>query len=82
MITKVKTWGNSQGLRLNRQVLAEAHIAVGDEVDLRVLDGVIVVTPAKRVRGAGNLKELVARIPRGYKPTEVDWGRPGGREAW
>lgn len=82
MITKVQSWGNSQGLRLNKQVLAEAQISVGDEVDLRVLDGVILVAPAKRVRGGGNLKKLVAQIPKDYKSREVDWGKPVGREVW
>ena len=47
MITKVQSWGNSQGLRLNRQVLEQAHISVGDEVDLSVREGVIVIAPAK-----------------------------------
>ena len=82
MITRVQTWGNSQGLRLNRQVLAEAHIAVGDEVDLTVREGVIVIAPAKRVRGGHDLAKLVARIPKGYRPAPVDWGEPVGREAW
>ena len=82
MITKVQSWGNSHGLRLNRQVLNEAHIAVGDEVDLAVREGVIVVAPAKRVRGGHDLSRLVARIPKDYKPDPVEWGEPVGREAW
>ncbi len=82
MITKVQSWGNSQGVRLNRQVLEEAHIAVGDHVDLSVRDGVILVTPAKRIRGGCDLRELVARIPRDYKPEEIDWGKPVGKEVW
>jgi len=82
MITKVQSWGNSQGLRLNRQVLDEAHIAVGDDVDLTVREGVILIAPAKRVRGGCDLKALVARIPRGYKPEELNWGKPLGQEAW
>ena len=82
MITKVQSWGNSQGLRLNRQVLDEAHIAVGDEVDLAVRDGVILVAPARRVRGGHDLNKLVARIPKDYKPDPVAWGEPVGREVW
>ena len=82
MITKVQSWGNSQGLRLNKRVLAEAHIAVGDEVDLSVRDGLILVAPAKRVRGGCNLRALVARIPRDHKTEEVEWGKPVGREVW
>ncbi len=82
MITKVQSWGNSQGLRLNRQTLDEAHIAVGDEVDLTVREGVIVIAPAKRVRGGHNLNRLVARIPKDYKPDPVEWGESVGREVW
>lgn len=82
MITKVQSWGNSQGLRLNKQVLEEAHIAVGDQVDLSVRDGVILVALARRVRGGCDLRELVARIPRDYKPEEIDWGKPVGKEVW
>ena len=29
-----------------------------------------------------DLKELVARIPKDYKPEELDWGPPVGREVW
>ncbi len=82
MVTKVQTWGNSQGLRLSKQVLDEAHISVGDEVDLTVHDGVIVIAPARRVRGRCNLKDLVDAMPRDYQPSELDWGAPVGREVW
>lgn len=82
MVTKVQSWGNSQGLRLSKQVLADAHVSVGDDVDVSVRDGVIVVTPVKRTRGSVSLRKLVARIPEDYKPEEVQWGAPVGREAW
>jgi antitoxin MazE len=82
MVTKVQTWGNSQGLRLSKQVLDEAHISVGDEVDLTVHDGVIVIAPARRVRGRCNLKDLVDGMPPDYQPSELDWGAPLGREVW
>ena len=82
MVTKVQKWGNSQGLRLARQVLVEARISVGDEVDVAARDGVIVIAPVKPVRGKQSLQELVARIPKGYRTSAVDWGKPAGREAW
>jgi hypothetical protein len=28
------------------------------------------------------LSELVRRIPKDYKPGELDWGHPVGREVW
>ena len=82
MVTKIQKWGNSQGLRLGKQVLEEARIAVGDTVDVAARDGVIVVAPVKRIRGKQSLRELVSRIPKDYKTREIDWGRPRGREVW
>jgi antitoxin MazE len=82
MVTKVQKWGNSQGLRLAKQVLEEARISVGDLVDVSTQDGVIVIAPARRVRGKQSLQELVSRIPKNYKTGEVKWGKPVGREDW
>ena len=82
MVTKVQKWGNSQGLRLAKQVLEEACISVGDSVDVSTRDGVIVIVPARRVRGKQSLQQLVSRIPKNYKTEEVDWGKPIGREDW
>ncbi len=83
MVTKVQKWGNSQGLRLAKQVLEETQISIGDPVDVSTRDGVIVITPIRRnVRGGLSLQELVSRIPKNYRPQEVEWGEPVGREAW
>ena len=82
MHTKIQKWGNSQGLRLTKSLLADAQLGVGDEVDISVKDGVMIVTPAKKIRGKHSLKDLVARIPENYKTGEVDWGEPVGKEDW
>lgn len=82
MITKVQKWGNSQGLRLSKELLADVEIDVGDSVEVAVRDGTILIAPVRRVRGRHNLRELVRRIPKGYKAEEVDWGRPVGKEVW
>jgi antitoxin MazE len=82
MVTKIQKWGNSQGLRLAKQVLEDAHLSLGDDVDVTVQNGLIVITPARRVRGSQSLEELVSRIPKDYKVEEMDWGEPAGREVW
>jgi len=82
MLTKVQKWGNSQGLRLAKSVLEDARINVGDEVDVAVRDGVIVVAPARKIRGKCRLEDLVSRIPADYQAGEIDWGKPAGREVW
>lgn len=82
MVTKIQKWGNSQGLRLTKQMLDDARLSVGDDVDVTARDGLIVVAPVRRVRGRQNLEELVSRIPESYKAEEVDWGAPLGQEVW
>jgi antitoxin MazE len=82
MITKIQKWGNSQGLRLSKDLLSDADIDVGDAVDVAVHKGVLIVTPLRRVRGGHDLRELVGRISKQYKPGELAWGPPVGREVW
>jgi len=82
MVVKIARWGNSQGLRLSKQVLEDACVSVGDEVNIAVREGLIVVEPLKRARGKTSLRSLVARIPKNYRPQETGWGKPVGREVW
>jgi antitoxin MazE len=82
MHTKIQKWGNSQGLRLAKNVLEDAHLGVGDEVDVAARDGIIVIAPIRKIRGRYRLKDLVAKIPEDYHPGEVNWGEPVGKETW
>jgi len=82
MITKIQKWGNSQGVRLSKELLSCADIDIGDSVDVAVQQGVILITPIRRVRGGHDLRDLVNRIPKDYRPEELDWGPPVGREVW
>ena len=82
MVTRIQKWGNSQGLRFSKETLLEAQIGVGDDVQVSVRGGRIIVEPLTKVRGRYKLKELLARIPKGFRSREVDWGSPVGKEAW
>jgi len=82
MITKVQKWGNSQGLRLSKELLTTVRIEIGDAVEVTVHDGTLVITPARRARGGHDLAQLVGGIPADYAPEEVDWGPPVGGEVW
>jgi antitoxin MazE len=82
MVTRVQKWGNSQGLRLPKEILREVEISVGDLVEMSTHEGVIVIAPAKRIRGRQSLQELVSRIPKNYRTEEAQWGDPAGNEVW
>lgn len=46
---KVSSWGNSQGVRIPKSVLAEAGISVGDSIEIVVTDeGFIQISKAHR----------------------------------
>ena len=79
MKTQLARWGNSLGLRIPRSVAIDASVAEGDEVDVTVQDGAIVVRPAVR---RYTLDELVDGITARNKHAEPDWGRPIGKEVW
>ena len=79
MVSKVQKWGNSQGLRLSKQVLDLADIAIADDVQIIVGAGQITV---RKTGSKYDLAELVTRISQGYKASEVGFGPPVGKEEW
>jgi len=82
MHTKVQKWGNSHGIRLARDVMQDVGLRVGDEVEIVVRDGVVVVAPRRSARGRYRIEDLVAQMPPDDGTEEVDWGEPVGKEAW
>ena len=82
MLVKVQKWGNSQGIRLSKDVLAEANILVGDALEIVTTKEQIVIKPIRKIRGKYNLEDLVSKIPSNYKSQEEDWGSPMGLEVW
>ena len=80
MQTQVKAWGNSQAVRLPKEVLREAGISLDEILDVTVSNGLIM--PAKSFRHK-TLEERAAEY--GGKLNldgEYDWGDPVGREVW
>jgi antitoxin MazE len=82
MITKIQKWGNSQGVRFPKDVLRKAHVSIGDDVDISIENGRIVVKPTTVNRGKYKLKNLLSKMPENYRPNEIDWGKPMGGEVW
>ena len=82
MLAKIQKWGNSQGIRLSKTLLADANLGQGDEVDVAAKDGLIIITPVNKNRRRLHLEDLVARIPENFQAGEVDWSEPTGKETW
>lgn len=80
MQTQVKEWGNSQGIRLPKEVLKSAGIALNDILDVTASNNVI--TLAKPFRHK-TLEERAAEFGGNLLlDGEYDWGEPVGREIW
>jgi antitoxin MazE len=82
MVTKVQKWGNSQGLRFPKALLEDAHVKVGDAVQMSVQGQKIIIEPLNKIRGKYDLRALVSRVPKDYPVEEVEWGSPEGKEEW
>ena len=79
MTTQVAKWGNSLALRLPKSVAVEARVSEGDDVEVTVKDGTIVISPARR---RYRIEELVKGITVKNRHPETAWGPPVGRETW
>lgn len=82
MLVKVQKWGNSQGIRLSKEILAQANILVGEELELFYSKNQLIIKPIRKVRGKYNLQDLVSQIPNDYQVKEEDWGISIGQEVW
>lgn len=81
MLSKVQKWGNSQGVRIPKNLLENSRIGIGEEVAITAHDGKIIVEATKKIRGRYDIKDLAAKMPEKYSPSEEDWSAPVGREA-
>ena len=80
MQAQVREWGNSQGIRLPKEVLKSAGISLNEVLDVVVSNGTI--TLAKTFRHK-TLEERAAEYDGQLKlDGEYDWGEPVGREVW
>ena len=80
MQAQVKEWGNSQGIRLSKEILKSAGIGLNEVLDVTVSNGVITLVKPFRHK---SLEERAAEF--GGKlmlDGEYDWGEPVGREVW
>lgn len=59
MTVTIAAWGNSLGLRIPKTAALEAHLAVGDRVDIQSRDGELVITKSTRP----TLDELLVGFP-------------------
>ena len=82
MLTTIKKWGNSQGIRLPLDILREAEIDKEGAVNISAQGNCIVITKAEPQKKRQNIMNLFFFFLCEYEPTGIDWGEPVGKEVW
>ena len=91
MLTKIKKWGNSQGIRIPKAFLETLNISNDDEVEIMTEQETIVIkkinkkeliTIKDRLENfyGKKLEEILSKISEPQE--EIDWGKPVGKEIW
>ena len=79
MITTVKKWGNSLGLRIPKSFAQEALINDGATVNLKIVARQIIIKSIKKSTG---LKEMLSQITQDNIHSEIKTSYRRGKEIW
>jgi antitoxin MazE len=80
MRTRIQRWGNSLAVRIPKSFAAEVGLADDSMVDIRVVDGQVVVIPVMAMRYT--LEALLADVTDDNLHHEVPAGPAMGDEVW
>ena len=67
------------------EFIQQLGLKEGDNVNASVVDGVLMVKPAKKLKGEGYIEEYYGKPAGDINSIEtevVDWGKPRGDEEW
>lgn len=87
MHTTLQRWGNSQGVRIPKDIVKSLGMRIGSELTIELSSdhSQITIRPAKDVRpvrGRHRIENLVASSSPDAFEGEHEWGEPRGKEAW
>lgn len=81
MTTSIQKWGNSQGIRIPKYILDAIKWHDNEEISIKTEGDRIIIEKADKAERK-NIKELFADFDGQYVPTDIDWGKPVGKEIW
>lgn len=81
MTAVISSWGNSQGLRVPKDIMKQLHLSVGDKMNMAIENEKIVLEPIKQTRIKFNINDLVKQLPSDYKVHE-EFDNKTGLEEW
>ena len=81
MTAKISKWGNSQGLRMPKDIMESLQLHIGDNIDISIVDGKVILEPIKKDILNYDLNELISKIPNNYEVKE-EFNTILGKEEW
>lgn len=81
MTAKISKWGNSQGLRVPKDVMESLNLHIGDKVNITVLEGKVIIEPIENNIPDYDLNELVSNVKANYKANE-EFDNSLDKEKW
>ena len=73
----IRSWGNSQGVRIPKNILEQMQLKISDVLDLEVKDDAIVL---RKQFVHKSFEERLAEYNGEITVCDFDWGEPVGRE--
>ncbi len=80
MTATISNWGNSQGIRLPKDIIKNLSLAIGDKVNILIENQKIIIEPIKKKKKY-DIKDLVSQLPSDYKVVE-ELDDTLGKEEW
>lgn len=86
--TIIRKWGNSQGIRLSKEILSQLNLQENDTVGINICDGKMTVEKVNKPKYLNLTERLEAFYKRPIdeiyveSTQEVDVGDPVGNEIW
>lgn len=86
--TTIRRWGNSQGIRLSKEILSQMDLKEDDTVGINICDGKMTIEKVNKPKYTNLQERLEAFYKRPIEEIyvesteEVDVGNPVGNEQW
>ena len=81
MTAVISSWGNSQGLRVPKDIMKELQLSIGDKMNIVIENDKIVLEPIKEERIKYNINDLVKQLPSNDNASE-EFNDASGLEEW
>ena len=86
--TTIKKWGNSQGIRISKEIMQQMNLKENDNIEINVCNGKMVIEKVNKPKYSNLQERLEAFYQKSIdeiyveSTQEIDVGKPKGAEVW